>query len=208
MKLCISLLVAIANVVLAVPAAVVQSVEARHLNQDVPSIDDPNFIKTVMDAHWFWRRMHCAQELSWDPNLAQQALTSANSCSRNVQHDKVGSNLSGVTPPPSEYEQWIKMARDCIHGWHEEEPKYPYGSPQIEAHAGYLHFTQMVWRDTTRIGCAMSNCNDLTDSSPARIYCFYETPGNNVVEGEFERNVWPPVCYAPSRQEAEHRFGY
>ncbi|PVI05206.1 PR-1-like protein [Periconia macrospinosa] len=207
MKLLALLVLAVASAVFAAPAHVI-SVAARHVDQNVPSTSDDNFIRTVMNAHWFWRRMHCAQELVWDPNLAQLALESVNSCSRTIQHDRAGSNLSGVSPAPSKYDDWITMARDCIHGWHEEEPKYPYGNPQISEHAGYLHFTQMVWRDTTRIGCAMGNCGDKTSSSPARIYCFYEAMGNNIAAGEFEKNVWPPVCYAPSRLEAEARFGY
>ena len=30
----------------------------------------------------------------------------------------------------------------------------------------------------------------------------YEHAGNNVAPGQFEANVWPPVCADPSREEA------
>lgn len=88
MKLLVLLLLAIASAVYAAPAHF-QFVAARHLDQNVPSTSDQNFISTVMNAHWFWRRMHCAQELVWDPNLAQLALDSVTSCSHSIQHVSV-----------------------------------------------------------------------------------------------------------------------
>lgn len=52
----------------------------------VPSITDVNFIGRIMDAHWYWRRIHCAQDLEWDHELAQQALESVNVCTQEPQH--------------------------------------------------------------------------------------------------------------------------
>jgi uncharacterized protein YkwD len=53
---------------------------------NVPWINDGNFIQRIMDAHWYWRRIHCAQDLHWDPELAKQALESVQACTKRPQH--------------------------------------------------------------------------------------------------------------------------
>lgn len=80
-----------------------------------------------------------------------------------------GSNLSSQRPAPTKYEDWIEFARTVCHGWHEEETKYPYNNPYYDDAWG--HFTQMVWRNSTRIGCAVGNCNPNEVQWPARVYC-------------------------------------
>lgn len=55
-------------------------------DKNVPSIDDENFIARIMDAHWYWRRIHCAQDLTWDPELAKAARESVNQCTKKPQH--------------------------------------------------------------------------------------------------------------------------
>jgi hypothetical protein len=80
-----------------------------------------------------------------------------------------GSNLSSQKPAPSSYDQWIEFARTATHGWHEEETKYPYDQPHYDDAWG--HFTQMVWRNTSRVGCALGNCDAGQVDWPARFYC-------------------------------------
>ncbi|KAH7132239.1 CAP domain-containing protein [Dendryphion nanum] len=161
---------------------------------DVPKHTDAEFIKIIMDAHWYWRRIHCAQDLKWDPELAEAAFKSVNACTNMPQHDRAGSNLSSARPSPNKREGWLEFARTVVHGWHEEELKYPYDNPHW--HAAWGHFTQLVWRDTSRIGCALSHCPD-DRPWPARVYCFYENPGNNLAY-DFKDEVWPMVCGDPS----------
>lgn len=90
-------------------------------------------------------------------------------CANVHVQDRAGSNLSGVGPSPENRDVWIEFARTAIHGWHEEETKYPYGSPEYSSAFG--HFTQLVWRDSSKLGCALSKCDDFTDQFPGRIYC-------------------------------------
>jgi hypothetical protein len=82
--------------------------------------------------------------------------------------DRGGSNLSSRGPAPADYNEWLEFARTVVHGWHEEETKYPYDRPGYEDAWG--HFTQLVWRESSRIGCAMAHCPD-NHPWPARLYC-------------------------------------
>ena len=79
-----------------------------------------------------------------------------------------GSNLSSVKPAPASYNDWVEFARTATHGWHEEETKYPYDNPHYDAAWG--HFSQMVWRNSSRIGCALGHCGDDVEF-PGRFYC-------------------------------------
>ena len=80
-----------------------------------------------------------------------------------------GSNLSSQDPAPDSYEAWIEFARTATHGWHEEETKYPYDRPYYDPAWG--HFTQMVWRNTSRVGCAVGYCTPGEVEWPGRFFC-------------------------------------
>lgn len=66
------------------------------------------------------------------------------------------------------------MARTMVHGWHEEEMFYDYGERKSKNDRQVFHFTQLVWRDSSQIGCAVTDCSDHTDTFPARLYCCEE----------------------------------
>jgi hypothetical protein len=76
MKLFALVTLALAHTALAAPSNALQARGSR---------EDPA-LPHVMDAHWYWRRIHCAQDLTWDPDLAQQAFESVNACTQKVQH--------------------------------------------------------------------------------------------------------------------------
>ncbi|KAH9865973.1 hypothetical protein J1614_008537 [Plenodomus biglobosus] len=185
-------------------AAPTHEIKGRNLvEDDAPHQDDPNFISAVMRAHWYWRRLHCAQDLSWDTELADAARKDIEECTHEPGHKRPGSNLSSVTPPPSDYDAWIEFARTASHGWHEEETKYPYDNPHFDAAWG--HFSQMVWRNSTRIGCALGHCNGEVTAWPGRFYCYYSFYGNNIASGQFEEQVWGPICSDPTTNEVSER---
>ena len=76
MKLLIALVALIVAMVVAAPAH----------DSGVPDQNDPNFISAVMRAHWYWRRLHCAQDLVWDTELADAARQDIEECPKNAEH--------------------------------------------------------------------------------------------------------------------------
>jgi hypothetical protein len=86
-----------------------------------------------------------------------------------------GENLfwvSGSHPEPSV----------VVDSWYSEVDCYTYGTfmgtdscgAACDRFGGCGHYTQVVWRDTQRIGCGMATC-----SGGAEIWtCNYDPPGN------------------------------
>ncbi|KAF2452230.1 PR-1-like protein [Karstenula rhodostoma CBS 690.94] len=203
-----SLVTALAAAALAAPNSALVARDARD-SLELPGIDDKKLIGTILNAHWYWRRIHCAQDLQWNATLAAKAQEDIRKCSRDVEHLRGGSNLSGQGPSPKKYNDWVEMARAMVHGWHEEETFYDYSTRSSRNSNQVFHFTQLVWRDSSQLGCAVTDCSDVQGARyPGRIYCYYEPVGNNVAGNFMAENVWPPICADPSKAELETRFGF
>lgn len=75
----------------------------------------------------------------------------------------------------------------------------PYGasSPSMTDFEKWGHFSQIVWKGTTHVGCATVMCNGLgnVDSSSSLPFtvCNYSPPGN--YDGEYGENVLAPLGY-------------
>jgi uncharacterized protein YkwD len=81
----ISALLPLVAVQIAVQTAVGAPAKRNQIG-DAPGINDSNFISRIMDAHWYWRKIHCAQDLIWDAELAKAALDSVSACTDRPQH--------------------------------------------------------------------------------------------------------------------------
>ncbi|TFL07388.1 PR-1-like protein [Pterulicium gracile] len=127
------------------------------------------------------RPRHNAVPLQWSNTLAEAAQKWADRCQ--FQHSggavgPYGENLyaaTGGSPP-----------RAATDGWYSEVKDYDRNNPQ------YSHFTQMVWRATTELGCAVANCPPGSifpaEYGTAQFHvCEYNPHGN--VSGQFGDNV-------------------
>lgn len=113
--------------------------------------------------------------LVWDESLASLARNWAERCPRGHRpRNRYGENLywSGGAPatPAAAVASWAREAR-----------YYDYASTVCTKDgrrdwAACGHYTQLVWRDTTRLGCAVrSGCpGDLENV----VVCNYDPPGN------------------------------
>jgi hypothetical protein len=72
--------------------------------------------------------------------------------------------------------------------WYSEINSYDFDAPSWNGGVG--HFTQVVWRNSKQVGCAVASC-----SGQDLWVCQYSPPGNWNVDqpGELANNV-PPVC--------------
>jgi hypothetical protein len=84
MKVIASLVALAAAAAVAAPS---YDIKRRALVDDAaPHQDDPNFISAVMRAHWYWRHLHCAQDLVWDSDLAAEARADIEECPHDPEH--------------------------------------------------------------------------------------------------------------------------
>lgn len=117
--------------------------------------------------------------LVWADDLAAEAQSYAELCT--FAHDQnrgfVGENLFVNAPAGSQ------TGRSVVLGWASEAANYDYDNNSCAGVCG--HYTQIVWRDTTELGCGVATCSGIdgfTNSEGEIWVCRYRPPGNFVGE--------------------------
>ena len=124
-------------------------------------------------------------QLTWSADAAVVARAYADNCvyQHNQNRGFRGENIAANTPPSS----W--KLQDVVGAWAGEARFYDYASNTCAAGVDCGHYTQIVWRDTTRVGCAHRTCfintplrddnnNPLNGGAWEFWVCDYEPPGN------------------------------
>ena len=148
-----------------------------------PSPAGSSEAQALVDAHNRVRAKHCAGPLAWSPKLAQVAQQWANSlrdqgCAFGHSNGAYGENLAAGSTGLLDPEGVVKM-------WYDEIAQYKFSGGGFSMKTG--HFTQVVWRSTTHVGCGHSRCKGMD------IWvCEYDPPGN--WEGQYRDNVLPLGC--------------
>ncbi|KAJ7630658.1 CAP domain-containing protein [Roridomyces roridus] len=129
-------------------------------------------------AHNSVRAQHGASPVTWSDAAAAKAQEWADKCTNTHSGGTLGplgENLAAGTGDFS--------IEDGTGLWAKEVSEYDPSNPQPS------HFTQMVWKATTQIGCAQQTCDGLFAGfgSATYIVCEYSVQGN--VLGEFAANV-------------------
>ncbi|KAG0597985.1 hypothetical protein M758_12G035500 [Ceratodon purpureus] len=78
---------------------------------------------------------------------------------------------------------------DAVRSWENESKDYHYESNSCTPGKVCGHYTQLVWADTKRVGCAVIGCHD----GATFIICNYDPPGNFVGERPYERSKAKPA---------------
>lgn len=149
----------------------------------VPVSTLSSFQQSILDRHNFYRAKHGVPSLVWNDVVAQYAQDYADEykCdgTLNHSHGPYGENLAlgAVT------------ATSAVDLFYDEIKYYNFTNPNPDHQNG--HFTQVVWKSTTELGCAYHYCgvNNLY------IICSYNPYGNIVSPGYpyYLANVLPPI---------------
>ncbi|ORX57569.1 PR-1-like protein [Hesseltinella vesiculosa] len=128
--------------------------------------------QAILNLHNKFRAAHQAPPLKWDTKVAAYAQKWTSHCVFQHSQGQYGENLA------MGYSNWA----DAITAWYDEYKQYSYNNPGFGESTG--HFTQVVWRTSTKLGCGVSSCNGRPIYS-----CNYNPPGNMI--GDFKKNVLP-----------------
>ena len=119
--------------------------------------------------------------LTWSTEAAKVAQTYAAECKfdHNKNRGPYGENLAAAAPPGA------KTNTQVVRDWVDESADYSYDKNNCASGKVCGHYTQVVWRNTTQVGCATVIC---TKNSPFGTQfpkwqlwvCNYSPPGNYV----------------------------
>lgn len=142
------------------------------------------FAQTILKLHNEDRAKHSASPLVWDSTVASAAASWAKGCKwAHTPNNPYGQNIAAGTAPQF-------GATDAATMWYDEIKLYNFASGAYSDATG--HFTQMVWKGSKKLGCAIQECSasqmGLGSSGTARyVVCNYDPPGNYI--GQFLQNV-------------------
>ncbi len=137
--------------------------------------EPPESMAGMLAAHNEVRAEVGVPPLEWSPELAQTAADwaeklAAGRCEmRHPDTDEYGQNLAwyfNKTPSP----------REVVADWAAEKQWYDPRQDSCAAGKQCGHYTQIVWRETERVGCAKASC----DGKREIWACDYAPPGNVV----------------------------
>ncbi len=140
-------------------------------------------------AHNQWRSKTGVPDLTWSNELAASSQQWADQMAQNgcrMQHSTTthGENIYYAGPAQrsdgTSAPQKI-TAQKVVDAWGNEVQYYDYASNTCHSVCG--HYTQVVWKSTTEVGCGMATCNN-----KAQIWiCQYNPRGNMVGQRPYEK---------------------
>ncbi|KAF3675629.1 putative basic form of pathogenesis-related protein 1-like [Capsicum annuum] len=128
--------------------------------------------QNFLNAHNAARRQVGVSPMTWDNRLAAYAQNYANQrigdCGMIHSHGPYGENLAAAFPQLN--------AAGAVKMWFDEKKWYDYNSNSCAPGKVCGHYTQVVWRNSVRLGCARVRCNN----GWVFITCNYDPPGNYI----------------------------
>ncbi|KAF8246153.1 PR-1-like protein [Wilcoxina mikolae CBS 423.85] len=145
----------------------------------------PDFNEVMLRDHNLLRAQHHVPPLIWDTALEDSARAHAQKCDFVHSGGPYGENLAAN----------LHCEKDVCPRWGSEERKhYNFDAPGFSPATG--HFTQMVWKDTQKLGCAEVHCPGEIARAGAgsgrNVVCHYWPHGNKGGPDKYALNVPRP----------------
>ncbi|KAF5448344.1 hypothetical protein F2P56_028889 [Juglans regia] len=143
-----------------------------------------NSPQDYLNAHKAARAIVGVGPMRWDAKVASYARNYVNklkgSCKLVHSGGPYGENLAWGSTDLS--------GTAAVNMWVAEKPKYDYNSNSCVG-GECRHYTQVVWRNSVRLGCAKVRCNN----GGTIISCNYDPPGNYVNQRPYLRVLQQPL---------------
>lgn len=110
-----------------------------------------------------YRASHGAVALLWDDSVASSATTWVNTCTwRGQANLTVGENLWYTADRNTSSVTLKNKLVAAVNAWYSQVATYPFNNPPTTAAAAAAtnapDFSQLVWRSSVRVGCAIKVC--------------------------------------------------
>ncbi|KAI5240763.1 hypothetical protein E4T43_05846 [Aureobasidium subglaciale] len=174
----------------------------------------------VVDHHNVHRSNHSAPALAWDAALASTAAKIAATCvyahSMNVDGGGYGQNIAAGVEANNVSAVITELFYNGEVGYYTN--LYGQANPDMSNFEKWGHFSQLVWKGTTKVGCATQYCSGGLANvgqyvSPHFTVCNYGSPGNYA--GEYAANIGASLnkptqdwSYNLIRGDASRRRGF
>ena len=166
---------------------------------DSAKINTNKLNEVLLAQHNKYRKIHGVSDLILDNELIKLAqdysavlaykddIYSINpSGNKNKNKEKVGENIFTCTSI-LKTSCYTENSTKPVDDWYNEIYLYNFTDPGFNIDTA--HFTQIVWKETTKIGCGASV---KTDGVTYKVVCNYYKAGNMINSSIFEENVLPP----------------
>lgn len=136
----------------------------------------------IVAAHNKWRSLVGVPPVVYSESLAASAqkwadwLEVTESCGMRHSHGDKGENLFWASAETSGAAQAISST-EVVDAWAQERVSYNAETNSCATGMICGHYTQVVWKNTTHVGCGLNVCNDNNNQVWV---CQYSPPGNYV----------------------------
>lgn len=168
-----------------------------------PSSGGSDYGSIMVDQHNVHRANHSSPALEWDDTLAGYAQITAQGCV--FAHDMseggggYGQNLASWGSTGDIDDKQLEAARRGVTDqWYNDEMEnwtfYGLANPPSGTNLdSWGHYTQLIWKSSTKVGCYTAKCPAGTVLSMQSWYtvCNYSPPGN--FGGRYAENVLKPL---------------
>ncbi|XP_068652729.1 pathogenesis-related protein 1C-like [Aristolochia californica] len=137
------------------------------------AMNKTEMIQQFLDGHNNARKAVGVPPLVWEPLLATYARVYSNQRRHDCRLVHSSALVFGENIFWGQGRRWT--AKDAVNAWVAEKQYYHHKSNSCSG-PDCSHYTQIVWRNTERVGCAKIIC----DSGDSFITCEYYPPGNYI----------------------------
>jgi pathogenesis-related protein 1 len=158
----------------------------------------------ILDSHNTWRAKYSRfprklkPSLTYDRTLAGHAQLWADYLAKNDQYKhNANTTVSGFTGPVGENlsrEGWMGTSRSkrqllesAVDGWGNEDKFYDFVKHESKTGDMVGHFTQLIWRNTKKVGCGYALIQRPGGWTYCYIVCVYHPSGNYT--GQYPDNI-------------------
>ena len=142
------------------------------------TLTSATFVSDCLDGHNVFRKNYKVNNLTWSNSLAASAQNWANYMATNRRLKHSGTSGVGENIASRSQNGYTGVRDMVVKQWGGEQRYFVQGYkfPSCSTTGNWEdigHFTQMIWRQTTKVGCGIA-----TGGKTIYLACQYSSPGN------------------------------